>query len=371
MKKKLLLLLSSVILLLAAPLAGVLMEGNSVISFLEFPPKTKHVSHEEFSFLFFLLITVSIITIIVPFVARIVRSQKNYKNKHRVLNKFPAWGWIGIILLIAGWIFAWSRFPWFEKFQLFTFTPLWVAYVIIINALTYMRAGKSFITHSPRYLILLFLFSAIFWWYYEYLNQFVNNWYYTELDYLSNLSYFLYATLPFSTVLPAVISTWLLLRTFPSLMNSGLSNFFKIRIVRAKIFWWVILLVNVLGLGLAYLWPEYLFPLIWISPMLIIASVITISGEKTIFHNIENGNWKELFLLAVAGIICGFFWEMWNYFSYAKWEYSIPFVHRFLIFEMPVLGYLGYIPFGIQCGFIGLTINRLTKTDLDYPGGKS
>lgn len=78
------------------------------------------------------------------------------------------------------------------------------------------------------------------------------------------------------------------------------------------------------------------------------------------------GYWKDIFLLALAALIFGFFWEMWNYYSFAKWEYSIPFVHRYLILEMPVLGYLGYLPFGIQCGLIGLIINRLTKTDLVY-----
>jgi len=365
MRKQLILFLSSVILLLGTPLAGVILEGDSVASFLTFPPKTTPVTHEDFSILVFVLIAAFVIAILTPFAIRIFRSQQDDKNKHRDIKKFPAWGWIGIVLLIAGWIFAWSRFPWFEKFQLFTFTPLWLAYIIIINALMYMRAGKSLITHSPGYLVLLFLFSAVFWWYYEYLNQFVNNWYYTDLDHLSDLGYFLYATLPFSTVLPAVMSTWLFLRTFPRL-SSGLSHFLKIRIVRTRTFWWVILFGNVLGLGLAYLWPEYLFPLIWIAPMLIIASVISIAGKRTILHSLEKGNWRDIFLLAIAAIICGFFWEMWNYFSYAKWEYSIPFVHRYLIFEMPVLGYLGYLPFGIQCGLIGMEINKLTQTDLDY-----
>jgi hypothetical protein len=37
----------------------------------------------------------------------------------------------------------------------------------------------------------------------------------------------------------------------------------------------------------------------------------------------------------------------------AKWEYTLPFVHRFRIFEMPVLGYAGYLPFGLECAVIG------------------
>jgi len=51
----------------------------------------------------------------------------------------------------------------------------------------------------------------------------------------------------------------------------------------------------------------------------------------------------------MAALVCGFFWEMWNYYSLAKWVYSIPYVHRFQLFEMPVLGYLGYLPFGLLC----------------------
>jgi hypothetical protein len=40
---------------------------------------------------------------------------------------------------------------------------------------------------------------------------------------------------------------------------------------------------------------------------------------------------------------------MWNVNSAAKWVYSIPFVDRFHLFEMPLLGYAGYVPFGLEC----------------------
>ena len=52
---------------------------------------------------------------------------------------------------------------------------------------------------------------------------------------------------------------------------------------------------------------------------------------------------------ALAALTCGFFWETWNYFSLARWTYAIPFVQRFHLFEMPVLGYGGYLPFGLMC----------------------
>ena len=44
---------------------------------------------------------------------------------------------------------------------------------------------------------------------------------------------------------------------------------------------------------------------------------------------------------------------MWNYGSLARWIYDVPYVGRFKFFEMPVLGYAGYLPFGWECAVIG------------------
>lgn len=49
--------------------------------------------------------------------------------------------------------------------------------------------------------------------------------------------------------------------------------------------------------------------------------------------------------LAVGCLICAFFWEMWNFYSYPRWVYHVPLVGFLHVFEMPLLGYLGYIPF--------------------------
>jgi hypothetical protein len=62
----------------------------------------------------------------------------------------------------------------------------------------------------------------------------------------------------------------------------------------------------------------------------------------------------------MAALICGFFWEMWNYGSMARWIYNVPYVNRFHLFEMPVLGYAGYLPFGVECAvaaqFVGYRV---------------
>jgi len=52
--------------------------------------------------------------------------------------------------------------------------------------------------------------------------------------------------------------------------------------------------------------------------------------------------------LLAAGLMCGFFWEFWNYWAITKWYYNVPYVGFFKIFEMPILGYLGYLPFALE-----------------------
>lgn len=61
------------------------------------------------------------------------------------------------------------------------------------------------------------------------------------------------------------------------------------------------------------------------------------------------GDWRPAVSAALAGLFCGIFWEMWNQYSLAKWAYTIPYVQRFHLFEMPIIGYMGYLPFGLEC----------------------
>lgn len=53
--------------------------------------------------------------------------------------------------------------------------------------------------------------------------------------------------------------------------------------------------------------------------------------------------------LALAALLCGFFWELWNAFSSPRWAYAVPYVNRFHLFAMPAVGYAGYLPFGPVC----------------------
>ena len=113
------------------------------------------------------------------------------------------------------------------------------------------------------------------------------------------------------------------------------------------------------GLAGISLWPEVLFPLLWISPLIVIASIRTLNDTPTLLSATGQGNWQPLFLAAITALFCGFFWEMWNLFSLEKWIYTVPFVGRFHLFEMPLLGYAGYLPFGLECALIAEGVERV------------
>ncbi len=342
-----------VALLLGLPLLGILATGQPIARYLEFPPTTRYVEHAPFSWVASVLLTALILMVVLPFDIRVWLSRRRHGalEGQRPRRPFPWWGWAGVVLSALAWILAWSRFSWFARFQLFTFSPLWFGYILVVNALTWCRSGRCMLRDRPRYLLRLFIWSAAFWWFFEYLNRFVQNWFYQGIGTLSPSQYFVFATLPFSTVLPAVLGTYEWLATFPS-AGCGLDDFISVRISRPRLLAAATLALSALGLAAIGIRPDLLFPLLWVSPLLIIVSLQALRGRPTLLSPITRGRWRRLYLLGAAALICGLFWEMWNFGSCARWIYTIPYVNRFRLFEMPVLGYAGYLPFGLECAVI-------------------
>lgn len=63
---------------------------------------------------------------------------------------------------------------------------------------------------------------------------------------------------------------------------------------------------------------------------------------------LTKGDWRAVGIYAIAALLCGLFWEMWNVHSLAKWTYAIPYLGGLYVFEMPLAGYAGYLFFGIE-----------------------
>ena len=335
--------------LLGLPFLGFLLSGKPFNPLWELPPATSTVIHPPFSWPIFGLFSTIILGFIVALLHLLFQGKKAPTTSKPPSPglRFPWWGWVSFGSLLLFWVLAWTRFPWFSDFQGLTFTPLWVSFIFLLNALTYQRRSRCLILDHPKFFLSLFLWSALFWWYFEYLNRFVQNWRYVGLEPMTATFYVLHSTLAFSTVLPAVLSACELLYTYSLFSNCGYRR--PLPISQAKKFSWILGIIGSASLmGLA-LWPNVLFPMLWIGPLLILLAIQIPWSKSRVMSALEAGYWQVVTIPGCAGLMCGFFWELWNFYSAARWEYAIPFVDRFHLFAMPILGYAGYLPFGLEC----------------------
>jgi len=340
-------------------MAGAAVLGKPLAAYLEFPPKTPDVPHAPFSLPVFLGLTLLILAATAPLLLRLI-SFRRKNDPRKPVMPFPWWGWAGAGLGAASWILAWSRIPWMNGFQAHTFTPLWLAFILLVNAFTMRRTGRCLMLSRTGPFLLLFPVSAGFWWSFEYLNRFVGNWRYVGGVEFGAVEYFLFATLPFSTVLPAVLSTRELLLSFPRI-EGAFRLWRSVPLKSPRAIAGAALLLCCAGLLAVGIVPDVVFPLVWIAPPTLLISLAALRGEPHALSGIASGDWRAFVASSLAALWCGFFWEMWNSGSLAKWVYAIPYVDAYHLFEMPLLGYAGYLPFGLTCAAIGDLL-------LDEPG---
>lgn len=341
------------LMIVGLPLIGIFVGGKKLRTYLEFPPLTSHVVHAPFSWRVFTIYAAIDLLLILFLTNRLYRAYTNprIKESHSV-KSFPAWGWTGLLILAGGWFLAWTRFEWFALLQGHTFCLPWIGYIILVNAWCVQRSGRSLMTEAPGRFAGLIVTSTIFWWFFEYLNRFVQNWYYIGVNDFGPIAYTLFASLAFATVLPAMLSTYRLLLTLP-LFNQGLTNLSLLHCPAPRLIAIIALLLAAVALALLGQFPDTFFAMLWVSPLLIITALQTLSGQPTIFTNLGRGDWRPLVTATIAAMICGFFWELWNIGSQVQWRYAIAYVDRFHLFAMPILGYGGYLPFGLECLVVG------------------
>ena len=252
---------------------------------------------------------------------------------------FRIYGIIGLLMLVFAQLNFILRI---EPFAQWYFPIIWFGYIFFIDALVYKVQGHSLIYNKPRRFFFLLILSAIVWWMFEAIGWVVGNWYYTGLEgFGSTSAAFIFATVSFSTVIPAVFETYYLIRAIHLFDHVELKKRHKI----TKRFMHTLTILGLVFLVLTMTLPLYFYPLIWLAFFLLIDPFNYLHKRPSIIKHLKDRKLAIPVSLFVAGTICGFLWEFWNFYAIPQWHYSIPFVDFLRVFEMPILGYLFYGPF--------------------------
>jgi len=255
--------------------------------------------------------------------------------------KLPLHGWLGLGLVLVFWYLNWGlkgpRTHW-------GFFPLWLGYCLSIDALVFLRKGTSLLTRSWHKYVGLFLISAPVWWLFEIVNARLQNWHYNGAELFTPFQFWLWASLSFTTVIPAVFGSAELMSSFGFLKRLPRGP-----VIRPdRLVTWLFFATGLLMLVLMLVWPSLFFPFVWISFYFITEPLNIWMGNRNLTRWTQNGDWRPVIALWLGVLLTAFFWEMWNYLSYPKWVYHVPWGSYIHIFEMPLLGYGGYLPFSLE-----------------------
>ncbi len=255
--------------------------------------------------------------------------------------RWPAHGTVGAVLVAASWPLDWML-PGLRSHLLFF--PLWLGAILVMDALVLRRAGWSLLSRSPGRFAVLFAVSVPLWWLFEALNLRTRNWEYLGEDAFGPLAYALYASWNFSIVVPAVFEAtdlllttrWIQRCTGGPRVPDGPGVQVGLALTGAAMF------------ALLMLWPATFYPLLWVSFVFLLEPLCRRLGRRSLLPDLQRGDWRRFLALWAGTLLCGFLWELWNSRSWPQWIYHVPGAEFWYLFKMPALGYLGYLPFGLE-----------------------
>jgi hypothetical protein len=274
--------------------------------------------------------------------------------------RFPAFGYLGAAIMLGAEVLLFSG----NQLVGHWMTPIvWTGYVLFIDALVYKFAGRSLLMNDRLEFLLIAVISIGSWWLFELYNapRFWKSdlelwWHYHNLEpnlWLRRIGY----DWAFATITPGLLETAQLFRT----------TIFKRKTTPAQIelshaLFMVLIAIGAVGVVVPLVYPnEWLAPVIWLSFILLVDPLNAMRGSPSITGDLARGDWNRLLSLLASGLLCGFLWEFWNYWAISKWTYTVPYFGSVKLFEMPVLGFLGFPPFAVECWAIYIFVRSLLQ----------
>jgi hypothetical protein len=255
-------------------------------------------------------------------------------------------------LWIAGWVGLplghWFLFAQIEPFYSAIYTFLWWPFIFVLDFLVYRLRHESLLQDRPREFLLLTLWSTPIWLLFEIFNFRLQNWTYIQVPILwSDLSSWF--MLPaYATVLPALFEGADLISALIGRLTQGRGlqgKPFQVRNRHIR----VQMGVGVAMLVLPMIWPNLFFCLIWGFAFFFFDPLCYRRQGASLLGQLAKGHQTRFVALLLSGLMCGGLWEAWNIAARTKWLYTVPGFDDLKLFEMPLLGFLGFPPFALEC----------------------
>jgi hypothetical protein len=259
------------------------------------------------------------------------------------------------VFLVAANAMLHQREPFFSWFYCFA----WWCYILFMESFLHIRGGNSLLFSAPREFLILLPLSLNIWLVFEAFNFRLHNWNYLNAPPDLVIRWAGYA-ISFATVLPGIFTTKHFLEHLGLFRRQrSVSPLADARRLYVPFFW-----VGAAQLVLPLIWARYFFPLVWGGFIFLLEPLNHKLQAKSLLHDWEAGSLRSFSVLLVAGACCGLFWEFWNFGAGAKWVYTVPWVDWLKVFEMPVLGFLGFPPFAVEC-YVMVEGFRLLQSRID------
>jgi len=281
-------------------------------------------------------------------------------SKSGTSKKFPLYGYLGVLIIVVAEALLFSGNQIVGRW----FTPIvWTGYILFIDGLVYAVRSRSLLMTDRLDLLVIVVVSIGAWWLCEFYNapRFWKSdlelwWHYHNLEpnlMLRRAGY----DWAFATIFPLLfITAELFTVTIFQRSNAGA----RIRFSKPVLIGFIAL--GVVGVVWPLLFPSaWLAPVIWLSFIFLLDPINALRGWPSIAGDLARGDWRRLWSLLAAGLFCGFLWEFFNYWAISKWTYTVPYFGNVKIFEMPVLGFLGFPPFAVECWVIYIFVRSLLQ----------
>jgi len=268
-------------------------------------------------------------------------------------HRYPRYGTVGLLLLLvmetAMLVRLSSDFDgrYLRELTRWATPVCWWGYIMAVAAWLRRRQGASILSGGHERLVMFSLLSFAFWCLFEAYNVLLPGWRYENLHPHLPVRYLGYAV-SFATILPGMLLTAELLQSYGVFINTRLRPL-RWSPAALHISTWLGAACCLVPPFLPAAWRGYTWAFVWVGFILWLEPINYRRGVQSLYRDWEFGEWSRTFQLLLAGAICGLLWEFWNYWAYARWVYIFPVpLQDVRYFEMPVLGFLGFLPFAVE-----------------------